>query len=47
MRSHVHVFAQATKHASTQRMCKSHPDFQREQLLQNCATYTRINREST
>ena len=38
-----YVFAQATKHASTQCVCKSHPDFQCEQLVHNFSTYTRIN----
>jgi len=34
------INAQDTKHASTQCVCKSHPDFQ---MIQNFATYTRIN----
>jgi len=31
------------QHASAQCVCKSHPDFQGEQLVQNFATCTRIN----
>jgi len=43
MCSRVYVLAQAIKHTFTQCVCKSHPDFQGDQLLENFATYTRIN----
>jgi len=49
MHSPVYVLAQAIKHASTQYLCKSHlvckphPDFQGERLVQNFATYMQIN----
>jgi len=36
----VNLLAQATKHASTQCVCKPQPDFQGKQLVQNIATYT-------
>jgi len=42
MRSRVYVFAQATKHASTECVCKLRADLG-ERLVQNFATYTRIN----
>jgi len=38
-----YVLAHAAKHASTQCVCKLHPDFEGGQLVQNFATYTRIN----
>ena len=43
MRSCLYVLTQATKHASMQCVCKSHPDFQGEQLAKTFATDTRIN----
>jgi len=49
MRSRVYALAQATKHASTQCVCKSHlmcmshPDFPGEQFVQDFAIYTRVN----
>jgi len=42
MRSRVHVLAQATRHTSTQCVCKLHPDFQSEQLVQFCDLYTGV-----
>ena len=42
-RSRVYVLAQASKRDYTQCVCKSHPEFQSEQLVQNFWTYTRMN----